>query len=265
MKEVVRAAVAGEGFFARGWGGIDFDLVERIMKPAAALAPFQIRVSREAIELGQSRFEEAAALRDHLGAEMDQDQPLRRRRVFVISAAGTSVERRRAVFEAITGAGGIIAWHQPEMAEWGGHWHPDSPMRALDQNAAANVYPHEENAVKVVITNASAEQRVLSFQIDCAALGLDVSDAEEIQIIHRDRFAQKAVELPAAGETTDMGMGGPDDGEGGFVQEMAIDARQAEQETEGVEFRSDNFRQTGDTIQLLVEPFSYRVLLIRAR
>ena len=265
MKEVVRAAVAGEAFFARGWGGIDFTLIERILKPAAALAPFQIRVSGEAIELGDNRFADVAALHDHLEAEMDRDLSLRRRRVFVISADGTSVERRRAVFDAITGAGGIIAWHQPEMAEWGGHWHPDSPLRPLDENAAANVYPQKNDSIKVVITNASTERRVLSFKFDFDALGLDVSGAEDIQIVHRDKFAEEAAELPDAGEVTGMGTRDPEEGEGEFVREMAIDARQAGQDTEDFEFHPDNFRHTGDTLQLLVEPFSYRVLLIRAR
>ena len=265
MKAVVRAAVAGQAFFARGWGGIDFKLIERLMKPAAALAPFQARVTDEAIEVGRTRLEDAASLRDHLEAEIDRDAPLRKRRVFVISADGTSAAQRKAVFEAITRAGGVIAWHQPQMAEWGGHWHPENPLRPLDQRAAANVYPHQDSSVKVVLTNASSEPRVLSFKIHVEALGLNVSKAADIQIVHRDRFADEAVEPPAAGEARGIGVKRADDDDGGFLREMAIDARQAEGETEDFEFRSDNFRLTGNSLRVLVEPFSYRVLLIRAR
>jgi len=232
-------------------------------EPAAALAPFQVLLTKDNITLNREAFADAAALAGHLAVLLAGDRPLPQRRVFVRYIGDVSADDLRAALDAIMKANGIIAWTQPndgDWRDWRGFWEPDNPFRSLTEGARALTANEGDNAAKVFIANSVNEARVVSFEVRIEKLGIGATKADDIRIQHLDGLTPAQVALP---EDIQAIHTEEDDMAESLLRAIEADAHheaKAQVSLDDFEFDQQNFWFQDNILHLLVEPMRYRVL-----
>lgn len=93
------------------------DMVRQLFGDAARQAPFQVLVSDEGITVNGASQPDAGAFKTWLAQKLRDTPPLPERRVFIRYAEPMNATRLQNVIDAVTQAGGIVAWTQPADAK----------------------------------------------------------------------------------------------------------------------------------------------------
>lgn len=259
----VRATVSGDVLMGHGWYGGSLRKIRTVYETAAALAPFQIRVTQQNVNVGNKQFDELDSVQSHLIRQINPAGPLPGRRVFITYTNRVPPQRLKNVLDVVTQTGCVIAWSQPEEVSWDAYWNSDNGVKCLNPEAQAFFVgvPDEKNML--VITNSKAQKRVLSVRINYPALPVDASNRTDIEISHREGLSLSADQLPKPDEKVQQNA--LDDNqqtghEDGLLKDLT---RESQQLSDDFKLTSNNFRFQDDILKVVVEPFDYRVLQIR--
>ncbi len=114
----IEGILSGDTLLTHGWYGGHYNLIDKLFGPAALAAPFHVYVGRETLQLNGEAVADAAALQAALARKITVGAALKQRRVYVgYDEAVPYVGRVIPVLDAVTTAGGIIAWTQPKPFE----------------------------------------------------------------------------------------------------------------------------------------------------
>ncbi len=266
LDRYVEAIVSGDLYLPHGWFAGSWQVLSALYQPAAALAPFQIRVATDHILLGEDRVADARALGEALQRRLAGRPPLKQRRAFVLFDAAVAPERLGAVLDAVTQAGGVIVWTQPTAVDWRAYWRADHPLQCRMPEARAILLPGAGEA-KIAVFNASPEPRDVAVAINAAGLGLaGIKTLDDAILKALPGLAEPPEPPPAAPDALALGAKAlGDDWTAEMIQGIEADAADAANDLDVIALDLDNFRRRGDTVELRVPPFGWRVLRIAPR
>jgi len=260
LDRYVEAIAAGDVQLPHGWF-FDFDRLSSIYHPAAALAPLQVHVFPEAIQLGGLRLDGMEDFRRALAERLDRRAPFLQRRAFVCYGDDVPPQRVNAVLGAIAEAGGIIAWSQPSNPDWPAFWRPDNPLKALTPDARAFVIPGKREAT-IVVANASPTERTVTVEASPAGLGLGVSKAADLHVESLPGLAAPPPPPPPDKPGADMDAQ-PETGDAwaeAMVRGVELDNQVEPDSQADTVLDLTNHRLRNGTIEVKVKPFGLRVL-----